>query len=215
MGLLPPLEVGTQRRALDASILDSDFITQWTAFLSSPALAAAADRHGVRIGFLPHPNMQPLLTSMALPEHVQPLTYEGVDVQEYFARARVFVTDFSSVAFNAAYLGRPVVYFQFDEEAVLGGAHVGKRGYFDYRRDGFGPVETQRDAAVDAVAAALAHGPGPTVEHQQRIDAAFPERDGGCSERVVRAIRRSVRNRSVDPVEPTPVQPNLPEGVTP
>src|SRR4029077_10737454 len=121
---------------------------------------------GLSLAFLPHPNLQPLLSLMDLPGHVQTLSYEGQDPQELFARARVLVTDFSSVAFNAAYLERPVVYYQFDAESVLGGGHTGRQNYFEYPRDGFGPVADTRDVAVDAVIEALTHGPSPLPEYQ-------------------------------------------------
>jgi glycosyltransferase involved in cell wall biosynthesis/CDP-glycerol glycerophosphotransferase (TagB/SpsB family) len=205
-GLVPNLELGSQRRRLDAeSISGSEFMQNWRTFLSDERLRVAADQHGVRVGFLPHPNLQPVLNRLELPDHVVLLSYDGVDVQELFARARVFVTDFSSVAFNQAFLERPVVYFQFDEESVLGGGHVGRAGYFDYRRDGFGPVTTTAPEAVGAVVAALDHGATPMDPYRSRIDTTFPERDGRSCERVVAAIRRSTRNRSQDEPEPTPV----------
>lgn len=203
-GLLPPIIEGTQRRELDSSLLDSYFVRSWMAYLTDEKLAAACREHGVKVGFLPHPNLQPLLPLMSLPDHVEPLSYEGGDPQELFARARVVVTDFSSIAFNAAYLERPVVYFQFDADTVLDGGHVGRRGYFDYHRDGFGPVEEEKDDAVAATVAALAHGPAPTPEFQARIDASFQERDGRCCERVVAHVLETERNRSVLPPTPTP-----------
>jgi glycosyltransferase involved in cell wall biosynthesis len=204
--LMPNTEQGTQRRALDAEwIARSEFMRSWKAFLGDERLCEAAERHGARVAFLPHPNLQPVLTQLGLPDHVDLLSYDGADVQEFFARARVFTTDFSSVAFNEAYLERPVVYYQFDEASVLGGGHVGRAGYFDYRRDGFGPVTTTAPDAVAAVVAALEHGPSPMEPYQSRIDDTFPERDGRSCERVVTAIRRTMRNRSQDEPEPTPV----------
>jgi CDP-glycerol glycerophosphotransferase (TagB/SpsB family) len=155
------------------------------------------------VGFLPHPNLQPLLPHLDLPAHVEKVTYEG-DVQDLFARTRVLITDFSSVAFNAAYLDRPVVYFQFDEDVVLGGGHVGRGGYFEYRRDGFGPVTSTPAEAVQATIDALGHGRTPASPYAERIAATFPERDGRCCERVVAAIRASARDlRAAGPV-PTP-----------
>jgi glycosyltransferase involved in cell wall biosynthesis len=212
--LLPRLREGTQQRTLHAAMLaDSDFMRAWVAYLADERLAAAAAAHGVRIGFLPHPNMQPVLPHLDLPAHVERLTYEG-DVQALFARARVLVTDFSSVAFNAAYLDRPVVYYQFDEELVLGGAHVGRAGYFDYRRDGFGPVTVDADGAVRATVDALEQGPDPAPAYRSRIGATFPERDGKCCERVFAAIRASTRDQSTAPPVPTPTAPagTAPEG---
>jgi glycosyltransferase involved in cell wall biosynthesis len=203
-GLMPPMLAGTQRRGLDLSLLETDFIRNWIAYLTDERLAAACSEHGLSLGFLPHPNLQPLLPLMDLPRHVLPLSYEGQDPQELFARARVLVTDFSSVAFNAAYLDRPVVYYQFDSESVLEGEHVGRRGYFDYARHGFGPVAGTRDEAVEATLQVLAHGASPLPEYQARIDASFPVRDGLCSARVVERVLQTDRKQSGLPPTPTP-----------
>ena len=108
-------------------------------------------------------------------------------MQEFFARARVLVTDYSSIAFNAAYLERPVVYYQFDADDVLEGGHVGRRGYFDYRRDGFGPVADSQDEAVGATSRRLANGPAPGPEYQARIERDFT----AARRRLLRARRRA------------------------
>jgi glycosyltransferase involved in cell wall biosynthesis len=191
------MDVVTQRRELAPAVLESEFLQQWLAVLTSERLRAAAERHGVTVGFLPHPNLQPVLAQLLLPSWVRPLTFEDDDVQELFARSAVLVTDYSSMAFNAAYLDRPVVYFQFDRDRVLGGEHVGSKGYFDYERDGYGPVVTDSESAVDAVVGALAVG--LTTEYQRRVDDAFPDRDGRCCERVTEAVLASLRAVPVEP----------------
>jgi glycosyltransferase involved in cell wall biosynthesis len=203
--LVQGLASGSQERNLGSSVLDSEFVREWVGLLKDPELAKACADAGLKLAFLPHPNLQKLLEHLDLPAHVTTLTYEGSDVQEYFARARVLVTDYSSIAFNAAYLERPVVYFQFDGEAVLSGAHVGQRGYFDYERDGFGPVTPDREATVSAITEAIVHGGAPLPEYMRRIEATFPHRDGGCCERVVQEVLRAGRrDKETDPV-PTPV----------
>lgn len=187
--LVAPIAAGSQRRTFSDDVLGSDFVQQWLTFLRAPELEEACRTQGLKLGFLPHPNMQALLERIDLPDHVLPLSYEGNDVQEYFARAKVLVTDYSSIAFNAAYLNRPVVYFQFDADLVQQGGHVGRRGYFSYERDGFGPVIADARDAVAAVRAALDHGPDPLPEYQHRIDTAFTDRDGQCAERVIAAVK--------------------------
>ena len=184
------MDITSQRRDLAPKALESEFMTQWLAVLTSERVHAAAQAQGAVVGFLPHPNLQPVLGRLDLPPWVRALTFDD-DVQRLFARAAVLVTDYSSMAFNTAYLDRPVVYFQFDRDRVLGGEHVGSRGYFDYHRDGYGPVVESPEAAVDAVVAALADGVTP--DYQARIDAAFPDRDGRCCERVTEAVLASVR----------------------
>jgi len=168
----------------------------WLAVLTSDRLRAAAEKHGAVVGFLPHPNLQPVLQLVDLPEWVRPLTFDD-DVQALFARSRVLVTDYSSMAFNSAYLDRPVVYFQFDRDRVLGGEHVGSRGYFDYERLGYGPVVEDAESAVDALVTAIEDGLAP--EYARRIADAFPLRDGKCCERVTEAVLASTRRVTADP----------------
>jgi glycosyltransferase involved in cell wall biosynthesis len=186
--LVHQLDAGTQRRRLESEALGSQFVREWMELLCSDDLAESCARNDVRLSFLPHPNLQSLVPRLELPGHVTAFSYEEGDVKELFARARVLVTDYSSIAFNAAYLERPVVYFQFDDDLVLNGGHVGRRGYFDYRRDGFGPVTHTATEAATAIDEALRYGPSPMSPYAERVASTFPLRDGLCSERVIEAV---------------------------
>jgi len=187
--LTPQLVQGSQRREVHDNFFDSEYVRQWTAFLSDQRLRMVAADNDLRIGFLPHPNIQPALTRMSLPRHVEALTFAGRDVQQLIADSALMVTDYSSMAFNAAYLDRPVVYFQFDAERMSEGAHVGRRGYYDYTDDGFGPVTHCVERAVDEVISIVTTGGKRLAPcYQLRVDATFTERDGRCCERTTAAI---------------------------
>jgi len=188
----------THQRPVSNALWESDYLRNWLTLLRSPDLAEAAARRGWRVAFMPHPNFQPILDDLDLPPHVLPLTFADNDVQGLYARCALLVTDYSSVAFNIAYLDRPVVYFQFDRDEVFGGGHLGRRGYFDYGRDGFGPVATDVPGAVEAIARCIAQGPRPTPEYQERIDRTFPTRDGRTCVRVVAAIEEMSRPYRAD-----------------
>lgn len=96
------------------------------------------------------------------------------------------VTDYSSVAFECAYIDRPIVYFQFDRDEFFAGDHVYTRGYFDYREHGFGPVAETEDQVLDAIQQALEGREDPI--YAQRRESFFAFRDGRCCERVYNAI---------------------------
>jgi GT2 family glycosyltransferase len=191
--LLPPAGRASQRRTVRDDFLETDFARHWLAVLRSPELADLAARRGLQVGFLPHPNLQSALPVLDLPAHVEPLAFDGGAIQRLFATAAVLVTDYSSMAFNAAYVDRPVVYFQFDAEQVTSGAHVGRAGYFDYARDGFGPVTDTAAATVAAVREIVARGCVPAPEYVRRIEQTFVQRDGRCCERVVEAVEQLTR----------------------
>ncbi|MFK7985420.1 MAG: CDP-glycerol glycerophosphotransferase family protein [Sandaracinaceae bacterium] len=181
---------GGSRRTVNDTFFTSDFALQWRAFLHSSAVRDLLLEHGYRMRFLPHPNLKPYLDWFALPSHVALVEYgTGESVQGEFARAALMVTDYSSVAFEMAYLERPVLYFQFDRDVMFGGGHTGGWGYFDYERDGFGPVAMNATALQDALRETLARGGEPTSEHLARMGAAFAWRDGRCCERTFDAIR--------------------------
>ena len=186
--LTRPFDVETRSRGLKQDFWSSDYLRNWEAILRSQAIADAARKKGWRVIFVPHPEMQPVLEAMSLPSHIEPFTYAGNDVQALYAHCGLMVTDFSSVAFDAAYLDRPIVYFQFDREELLAGGHVGRPGYFDYERDGFGPIAETVAGAEAAILASIERGPQPAPEYQARIDATFLRRDGRACVRVVQAI---------------------------
>jgi len=191
--LTGPIDRATQRRGVDDAYWTSDYHAAWMGVLESPAIAAACERSGRRLAFMPHPNLQPVLARLELPPHVEPMTFAGRDVQALYARCALLVTDYSSVAFNVAYLDRPIVYFQFDKAEMERGGHMGRKGYFKYERDGYGPVVDDLPGAEAAIVAAIDAGPRALPEFQARIDTAFPVRDGGACARVVAAIEELSR----------------------
>ena len=185
--LLAPLKPGSQRRELVQGSAQSEFASNWRDLLGSAVWREAEWMKGRRVVLLPHPNLADAIDGLGFSGDVELLDYADPQLHEYFARAAVLVTDFSSMAFNAAYLRRPVVYFQFDRRAVMSGGHVGRAGYFDYDRDGFGPVVFKPSDVLDAVEGIVRHG-GAIEPYAGRIEETFPFRDGQCSKRVTEAI---------------------------
>jgi CDP-glycerol glycerophosphotransferase (TagB/SpsB family) len=85
----------------------------------------------------------------------------------------------------------PVVYFQFDQEEYIQ-HHTERPGYFEYPRDGFGPVTDTVEDTVAAITGGLA---GPNAEYIARMERAFPLRDGRNRERVFGAMQEAARKR--------------------
>ncbi len=134
---------------------------------------------------MPHPNMHPYLSSFDLPEVIEVRSYADTDVREIITHARLLITDYSSIAFNAAYIRTPVMYYQFDREQYFVG-HTERPGYFDYERDGFGPVVEAADDAVRTAVSIISDGLDPAF--LERTDRAFPVRDGQNRQRVYEAM---------------------------
>src|SRR5699024_9960036 len=178
----------------------------------SSRLRELCEREGLEIVLMPHPNLEPYLPGLDLPPHVHVVTYAQADVQEMIAGAALMITDYSSVAFDAAIARRPLAYFQFDREEFLGGGHIGRPGYFDYRSHGYGPVAATADEIID-FAEALA-GRGFTVPdgYAQRTQTAFGDPDTKACARVIEAIEalgRPLTKKQLRTPVPTPVAPPI------
>lgn len=168
--------------------MESVYARSWRGLICSDELSRIAEKQGLKIVFAPHPNMQMYIDEFELPDRIELFrAEEGGGYQELFCRAAVLVTDFSSVAFEAAYLMRPVVYYQFDKDDVYQpGAHVYSPSDWQFENDGFGPVASSRDAALEALERALSGQEDPV--YASRRFEAFDFRDGKCCERLYQLL---------------------------
>lgn len=177
---------GTERELL-TDFNKSEYAVAWFEFLNDPRLAHYASEKGYKIVFFPHANIQPYLNEYKLPEHVDVLSHASGSIQDLFLKAAIMVTDYSSVAFEMAYLNKPVYYYQFDEDSFFRVGHYNK-GYFSYRENGFGPVSTDKDEIIDFVISSIDAGCKLQSPYAEKVATFFPYRDGRCCERVVKTI---------------------------
>jgi glycosyltransferase involved in cell wall biosynthesis len=174
-------------RGARAPLASTVFGQSWFDLIGSHDLRDLANASGLEIAFVPHPNMQSHITAEDLPEWVSMHSYQSADVQRLLARAAITVTDYSSQAFEAAYLKCPVVYYQFDRDDFFSGTHAYRKGSWDYVADGFGPVTYTRSEALEAIRDAVTRGQAAEPYLGRMVDA-FPHRDGRCCERTFESI---------------------------
>lgn len=179
---------GGNERGMLADFWSTDYARAWRGLLESERLRAVCATQGWDLAFVPHPNMAGYVDSSPLPGHVQVYRFSDVDIQALVARCAVLVTDYSSMAFEAAYLERPCVYYQFDRESFFDGRHAYRRGTWSYPESGFGPITEDPEATLTAVEELAARDGKPAPRYADRMQAAFPHRDGQCCRRVYEAI---------------------------
>lgn len=103
------------------AVLESRYLANWKEFLADPQIQALREDHGVEILLVLHPNLRALVDDLPL-EGIS-IAPRDADVQDLIRTSAALVTDYSSVAWDAAFLGRPVFFFRFDD-SVLTGARV-------------------------------------------------------------------------------------------
>ena len=107
---------------------------------------------------------------------------------ELFSYSSMIVTDYSSVIYDLLYLGKPIIYSQYDKEDFFSGDHAYDKGYLDYERDGYGEVEYTLGSTVDRIIEYMENGCRIKPLYKERVDKFFEYRDGKNSERVYEKI---------------------------
>lgn len=160
--------------------VDSEFLRRWLDVLADPVLRASLDDHGLRLAVLLHPNMRGYTHHLDVPG-VRLLHQGEVEVQDLLRRSAVLVTDYSSVGFDFSFLGRPVVYYQFDRARFLGprGSHLDLDAHLP------GPVAHTHDALVRLVRERIDDAGAVAPEMLARSAAFLEHHDTASSRRVV------------------------------
>ena len=167
---------------------ESEFFQHYFRLLTDKKLIKAAEENGYRIIFYMHYTLQSYVKSFDLCNNhiVKIADRHTFDVQQLLKDSDVLVTDYSSIFFDFAYMEKPEVFFQFDLERFRNRHY--EAGYFDYRRDGFGPVFTQASEVTDYIVQLLENGCRNNSEYLSRIHAFFPRRDSENCKRTFKAI---------------------------
>ena len=97
------------------------------------------------------------------------------------------MTDYSSGVFDFVYLGKPVIYTQF-EKGRLYKEHIGSKSYFDYERDGFGEVEHNLEDTVKRIVEYMETGCRMKEKYRQRAENFFAFHDKNNCQRVYEEI---------------------------
>ena len=178
---------GTERTR-NPDFMKTNYAKHWHGFMNHAILKELNDQ-GYQIVFAPHPSIQEYMDEFTVPDFIKIYSYSEGNIQSVFQNTSILITDYSSVAFDVAYLNKAILYYQFDyDEVFSSGNHTYQKGYFDYNRDGFGAV-AYNETELLAVLKDLVDNQAKVPDlYQTRIDKTFQFRDSNNCERVYQAI---------------------------
>lgn len=134
----------------DDDFLESDYFKNYQALITNKKLEKYLEENDTELIFYPHYEMQRYLKYFETDsKKIIIADSKKYDVQQLLKESKLLITDYSSVAFDFAYMKKPIIYYQFDKEEY-DSKHYAK-GYFEYERDGFGPVLKEIDEVVDEI----------------------------------------------------------------
>ncbi|EFS3143549.1 glycosyltransferase [Campylobacter coli] len=173
-------------RAKNPEFAKSLYFQKWQEFLCSKELEELAVQYGYGIVFISHPQVRIYLEDFNLPSYIK-TTDQNESLQKLFCNSSLMITDYSSVAFEIAYLGKSVIYYQFDREDFFN-FHTYQKGYFDYKKDGFGLVVENEENLLKELENLLQNDCKPYGIYKDNIDSTFVFKDGKCCERIYKVV---------------------------
>ncbi len=177
---------GTDYRQLEELFLSSDYYRSWNGLLNNSELLHILEEHDWSLVFYLHREAQKYSKYFQSPnQRIIIGTFPDTDVQMLLKRANILVTDYSSVAMDFALLNKPLFYYQFDYKEFRK-RHL-EEGYFDYIKDGFGPVLSCGNDLLTAMDHCIVNNLSEESIYKQRRDDFFTLRDRNNCQRTYEA----------------------------
>ena len=171
---------------LKKNIENTSFFKFYSALLSDKRLISASKEYGYELCFAPHVNVFSFIDRLDIDPSVR-IIPQPIDYNSIFSESSLMVTDYSSTAFDFAYMHKPVVYAQFDASQFFE-SHTYKKGYFSYENDGFGEVTSDLDSTIDTLIEYMKNKCKMKPEYSARVDNFFAYNDKNNCQRIMEAI---------------------------
>ena len=171
----------------------SEFCKTYVSLLNNNTLRAFIEETKVNLIFYLHFTFQPYRP--VFERLVNPHKYIKIanrlefDVQQLLLESKLLITDFSSVFFDFAYMGKPLIYYQFDKDEYRKGHYA--EGYFVYERDGFGPVIKEENSLIPQIIKTINNDFVVSEEYSKKSSTFFVPHDKENCQRVYNVINNS------------------------
>ena len=174
--------------------MQSEYYHIYQELLENERLGKMLEKYNCCAVFYPHYEIQKFIDVFHTASARIQMGYLGkADVQTLLRESSILVTDFSSVQFDFAYMKKPVIYYQFDQEKYYAGHYA--KGYFEYEKDGFGPVVQTIEELLEQLNNVMENQQTMTEQYQKRVDAFFGTVDDQNCERTFQAIQKLRKER--------------------
>ena len=161
-------------------IMDSEYFQAINSLINNEDLIKLGKKYDYEIIFKPHPRVYDYIDLFDTNDYVK--VDENTTYQELFKSSDLLITDYSSVAFDFAYMKKPLIYYQYGNDYNF------KEGYFKYKTMGFGEVTQTQDELINIVEDYLKNTCQMKEEYESRVDSFYKYKDKNNCERVYEAI---------------------------
>lgn len=182
------VQLKENKQKLKYHFMKGRYYKRYQALITNEKLVKLLEQNEYELFFYPHYEIQPLINCFhTTSSHVIISDMEKLELDVLLKDCALMITDYSSVAFDFAYMRKPVIYYQFDREEFeceYGGS------YFNHERDGFGPVVSTEDEVIQYIQSFIEGTFDTDRVYYERCRKAFLHHDAKNCERIFSEISR-------------------------
>lgn len=171
-----------------AQFRQTEYFKFFNSLMNDARLLQAMQAHGYTGKFCLHPMHAKQAVDYQQNE-IFSVANGAIPYQKLFCEGALLVTDYSSTFFDFCYLRKPVVYTQFDKKEFFEGQAYDP-GYFEYERDGFGPVCSTYEETVTQIIRMIENDCQPESVYLDRMNRFYAFSDNRNCSRIEEAIRK-------------------------
>ncbi|WP_297982011.1 CDP-glycerol glycerophosphotransferase family protein [uncultured Methanobrevibacter sp.] len=171
--------------------LASDYYKDLNSLLNNEKLMEIIREKGYNIVFKAHPELNRTIGNsderyidlLKIPDEIY--ISQNESYQELFNNSSLMITDYSSVFFDFAYLKKPVIYYQKEEDYHY------EKSYFDIETMGFGDIIKTEDALIEKIEFYLKENCQMEDKYKNRVEDFFKYKDQKNCKRVYDWIKEN------------------------
>lgn len=182
----------TWRRWIKEGFEDSEFYNKYCELIKE-LTEIYKDKLNISCYFYLHNNFQRYASVFKDTQVVKIITSKEYKVNALIKECNLMITDYSSVAFDFAYLNKPIIYYQFDYGKVRREHY--ESGYFSYENHGFGPVSYNIEELKEQIIEIENNNFNVTKLYAKRSEKFFMYRDKSNCERTYNEILKICNER--------------------
>lgn len=166
---------------------NTEYYQKYQELINNEELHRVLRENDITLFFYPHRNMQKYIKDFSTScENIKIVTNKNSDIRELLINCAAMITDYSSVAIDFAYMKKPVIYYQFDEERFRKAQY--QEGYFSYRDAGLGTVCNSLNETVEVLRKIVENDFALSPEFEAAHKEFFPIWDDKNCERTYKAL---------------------------
>lgn len=164
-------------------IKNSNYIKKINSLLNNDKLIKFSKKNNFKIIFKPHPNLYEYIDLIKADDYIK-IDYDS-SYQKLLKESKLFITDYSSITFDFAYMKKPVIYYQYENDEF----HFNlDESYFDFDEMGFGKIANDENTLVDLIKKHIDNNCIMDDKFQSRVDEFYEFNDTDNCKRVYEFI---------------------------